>query len=122
MIKLIICVTRRSDLTREQFQDYWLNKHAPLYMKHADRYRTKKYLQCHTIDTPLNDAIRESRGMGPAYDGVAEVWFESEQDFIEAMGTPEGQELSEMLLADEANFLDHAKCSAFVTQEHEFPS
>lgn len=31
MIKLIICVTRRPNLTLEQFQDYWLNKHAPLF-------------------------------------------------------------------------------------------
>lgn len=89
-------------------------------MKFADRYRTKRYLQSHTIDTPLNEAIRESRSMGPAFDGVAEVWFESEEDFVEAMGTPEGQELSEMLVKDEANFLDHARCSAFITREQEF--
>ena len=120
MIKLIICVTRRPDLTLEQFQDYWQNKHAPLFMKFADRYRTKRYVQCHTIDTPMNEGIRESRGMGPAFDGVGEVWFESEEDFVEAMSTPEGQELSEWLLKDEANFLDHARCSAFITREVEF--
>jgi hypothetical protein len=30
MIKLSFFITRRSDLTREQFNDYWLNKHWPI--------------------------------------------------------------------------------------------
>ena len=42
-------------------------------------------MQCHTIDTPLNDGIRESRGMMQEYDGVAEVWFESEEELVSAM-------------------------------------
>ena len=31
MIKLIMCLHRRQDLTREQFQDYWLNRHGPFF-------------------------------------------------------------------------------------------
>ena len=107
-------------MSRQDFQDYWLNSHAPLFQKLADAYRTKKYVQCHTIDTPLNDSIRESRGMLQEYDGVAEVWFESEQDLIEAMSSPEGQEVSAILLKDESNFLDHTKSTAFIATEHFF--
>ena len=118
MIKFIMCCCRHPDLSREQFQDYWLNRHAPLFQKFAETYRTRRYVQCHTIDSPLNDAIRESRGMRPAYDGVAEVWFESEQDLVEAMSSPEGQKVSALLLEDEGNFLDHTKSTAFIAQEH----
>ncbi|MFG0256693.1 MAG: EthD domain-containing protein [Phycisphaerales bacterium JB043] len=118
MIKLVICVRRKAGMTLEQFQDYWLNSHAPLFMKYADRYKTKRYVQCHTVDTPMNEAIRASRGMEEGYDGVAEVWFESEEELMGAMGSPEGQELSEMLLEDEANFLDHGRSCAFITREH----
>ena len=119
MIKFIMCCTRHPDITREQFQDYWLNNHAPLYMKFADTFRTKRYVQCHTIDTPLNDGIRESRGMMQAYDGVAEVWFESEEELVEAMSSPEGQKLSAILLEDENKFIDHAKSTAFIAKEYE---
>ena len=118
MIKFIMCCTRHSDMSREQFQDYWLNSHGPLFQKFAETYRSKKYVQCHTIDTPLNDNIRESRGMQQEYDGVAEVWFESEQELIDAMSSPEGQEISAILLKDESSFLDHAKSSAFIVNEH----
>ena len=119
MIKFVMCCTRHPDLTREQFQEYWLHRHAPFFMKNAVVMRAKKYVQSHTIETPLNEGLRESRSMLPAYDGVAEVWFESEQDLIEAMSSPEGQELSATLLEDEGNFIDHSKSCAFIVREHE---
>ena len=120
MIKFVMCITRHPDMTREEFQDYWMNKHGPFFMENAGAMRAKKYVQSHTIDTPLNEGLRSSRGMLAEYDGVAEVWYESEQDLMEAMSSSEGQKLSAALLEDEGNFIDHAKSSAFIVKEHEF--
>ena len=119
MIKLVMCLHRRSDITREQFQEYWLNRHGPFFRQNAGVMRAKKYVQSHTVDTPLNAGMRESRGMLPEYDGVAEVWFSSEEDLMEAMSSPDGQKLSAALLEDEGNFVDHSKSSAFIVREHE---
>ena len=119
MIKFVMCLRRRSDLTREQFQEYWKNNHGPFFMKNADVMRAKKYVQSLTVDTPLNEGLRTSRGMLPEYDGVAEVWFESEEDLMAAMSSPEGQKLSAALLEDEGKFIDHAQSSAFIVKEHE---
>lgn len=58
--------------------------------------------------------------MMPEYDGVAEVWFESEEALIEGMNSPEAQKLGVVLLEDEKNFIDHSKSSAFIVNEHEF--
>jgi uncharacterized protein (TIGR02118 family) len=107
-------------MTREAFKDYWMNKHGPFFMKNAGAMRAKKYVQSHTVDTPLNEGLRESRGMLAEYDGVAEVWFESEEELMEAMSSPEGQKLSAALLEDEGNFIDHSKSSAFIVKEYEF--
>ena len=120
MIRLVMCLTRRSDLTRDEFQEYWKNNHGPLFMKNSGVMRAKRYVQSHTITSPLNDGMRESRGMLNEHDGVAEVWFESEMDLMEAMGSSEMQELSEALLKDEQNFIDHSKSSAFIVSEVEF--
>lgn len=106
-------------MTREQFQDYWLNSHAPFFMKNASVLRAKKYVQSHTIETPLNEGLKESRQMQPAYDGVAEVWFESEQDLMEALSSPEGQKLGAALQEDEEKFIDHSKSTAFIVKEIE---
>lgn len=107
-------------MTRAEFKDYWMNKHAPYFMENAAVMGAKKYVQSHTIDTPLNEGLRSSRGMQAEYDGVAEVWFESEEQLIEAMSSAEGQKLSVALLEDEGNFVDHSKSSAFIVKEHEF--
>ena len=119
MIKFVMCIRRHPDMTREQFQDYWMNKHGPFFVQNAGNMRAKKYVQSHTVDTPLNDGLRNSRGMQPEFDGVAEVWFKSEEDLMEAMSSPEGQKLSAALLEDEGNFIDHSKSSAFIVKEHE---
>ena len=120
MIKFVMCIHRHPDMTRQQFQDYWMNKHGPFFMDNASVIGAKKYVQSHTVDTPLNEGLRSSRGMGPEYDGVAEVWFESEQDLMEAMSSPRGQQLSAALLEDEGNFIDHSRSSAFIVKEHTF--
>lgn len=119
MIKFVMCLCRRSDLSREEFQDYWKNNHGPFFMENASVMRAKKYVQSFTVDTPLNEGLRSSRGMLPEYDGVAEVWFESEEDLMQAMSSPEGQELGIALLKDEENFVDHSKSCAFIVREHE---
>lgn len=120
MIKLIMCLRRKPDISREAFQDYWRNNHAQLFMKNAHIMRTKKYVQSHTITSPLNDGMKASRGMMDEYDGVAEVWFESEADLAEAMGTQEMADLGAILMADEETFIDHSASCSFIVQEEVF--
>lgn len=48
MIKFVMCLTRHPDMTREEFQDYWMNKHGPFFMSNADTMGAKKYVQSHT--------------------------------------------------------------------------
>lgn len=119
MIKFVMCMTRHPDMSREEFKDYWMNKHGPFFMKNAAAMRAKKYVQSLTLDTPLNEGLRSSRGMLPEYDGIAEVWFESEEDLMQGMSSAEGQKLGAALLEDERNFVDHSKSSAFIVTEHE---
>ncbi|WP_377189319.1 EthD domain-containing protein [Ruegeria meonggei] len=97
-----------------------MNKHEPFFQKNAAVTRSKRYVQSHTIDSPLNAAMKNSRNMLPEFDGVAEVWFTSEEDLMEAMGSSEMQELSVELLQDEANFVDHTRSCAFIVREREF--
>ena len=98
---------------------YWQNKHAPLFMSFVEVHGAKRYVQDQTIDSPVNDMLRESRGMVEAFDGVAEVWFESEEAFIAAMSSPEGEKLGAILSEDESNFIDHTRSTAFLAREVE---
>ncbi len=119
MIKLVMCVRRRPDLSRAEFQDYWFNHHGPLFRKFAETYKAIRYIQSHTINTPFNDKVRKVRGMSEEeYDGIAEIWWKSEKDFIEAISSSEGEKLRTVFLEDEAKFLDFTRSTAFFTEEH----
>jgi uncharacterized protein (TIGR02118 family) len=119
MIKFVMCLHRHPDMSRAQFHDYWKNQHAPLFQSFADTHHAIRYVQDHTMDSPVNDMLRESRGMVQEFDGIAEVWFESEQAFMDAMSSPEGEKMGAALGADESKFIDHARSCAFLATEHE---
>jgi hypothetical protein len=62
--------------------------------------------------------MKKSRGYAEEYDGVGEIWWESEKDFLEAVTSLQGQELRKMFVEDEARFVDLEKSSGFFTVEH----
>ena len=86
----------------------------PIYGVLAD---ITQYIQ---IRSDAKWRTKSPRGMLAEYDGVAEVWFESEHALLEGISSPEGQKLGAALLKDESNFIDHSKSSAFIVEEREF--
>ncbi len=117
MIKFVMNLTRHPKMSRAEFKAYWEQHHAPLFLKNAETLGARKYIQSLTIDSPLNQGLRESRGMLAEFDGVAEVWFDSEQALIEGMSSEEGQQIAAALQADEHNFIDHTKSAAYIVEE-----
>ena len=71
MIKIVYCITRRPHLTREQFQEYWLNHHGKAIWERATSIGMIKYAQNHTIDSALGAACAASRGGAEPYDGAS---------------------------------------------------
>ena len=57
MIRLVFPLRRKSDMTREEFQDYWLRSHAPLVAGFANDMGLLRYVQTHTITSPMNKAL-----------------------------------------------------------------
>ena len=119
MIKLVFCCRRKPGMTREQFQARWLDVHGPLVRKLREHLpQMKRYVQSHTLADAINDPLRASRGTAEPYDGITEVWFES----LEAMAADNGQpgiDAAQKLYEDEADFIDFATSSVFLTEEHE---
>jgi len=119
MLKFVYCVRRRPDISPAEFRKYWLEKHGPLVRKYASALRVKRYVQSHTLDTPLNDVAAGPRGTKAPFDGITELWWDSIEDLLQAAATPEGQEANRVLAEDEARFCDLPNCSVFFTEEHE---
>jgi uncharacterized protein (TIGR02118 family) len=118
MVKLIFCLRRLPGLSREEFQRYWREVHGPLVRRHAAVLRIRRYVQVHTFDDPLNAALQGGRGSADAFDGVAELWWDSREDLVAATASTEGRAASMELLDDERRFIDHARSPLFVGEEH----
>jgi hypothetical protein len=119
MVKLVYILRARDDVDPGQFHRYWLEVHGPKVRAVAEAIRARRYVQSHTIDTRLNDALVESRGMAPIYEGITEVWCDTLDDLHAAVASADGAEAMQMLLEDESTFIDFARSTIFMTEEHE---
>ena len=104
MIKIILLLYRRPDLTAEEFRRYWHEQHRPLLERLPGLRRLV-----------LNDVVPAPGGAPAACDGISEDWFESPEVMQAAFGSSEGQAVA----ADAANFLDLTRMQMLVVDEHE---
>nr|WP_240732918.1 EthD domain-containing protein [Halioglobus maricola] len=108
---------RAPHLSREEFVEYWQNKHAPLALEHAASMKMKRYVQNHRVDHVVAESSRQSRGcvMGD-FDGVAEACWNSFDEMLAGGGdTPE--EVARAILEDEAQFVDLQRSIIWFAEE-----
>ncbi|PCG14285.1 MULTISPECIES: EthD domain-containing protein [Sphingomonas] len=65
MIKMIFCLHRLPGLSREDFQLYWRERHAPLVQEVAPILRIRRYVQSHSF-THAAIAGRKTSSLGDA--------------------------------------------------------
>jgi uncharacterized protein (TIGR02118 family) len=118
VIKLVFSLRRRPEMTREEFQAYWRDHHAPLVSRHAEALRIRRYVQTHARASEFAAAQSAARGSEPdVYDGQAELWWESLDDLIAAGSTPAGQRAAAELLEDERRFIDLERSPLWIGEE-----
>jgi uncharacterized protein (TIGR02118 family) len=119
VIKLVFCLRRRADLSREEFQRHWRETHAPLVRERSPALAIRRYVQVHTLPAGTSAALAASRAVEEdEYDGVAELWWDSAESLAAAAATPEGRRAGTELLEDERRFIDLARSPIFLAEEH----
>ena len=79
MHKLIYVLRKKNELSVEKFQEYWLKTNSQIAKKLP---LLERYVQSHTL-------LSAYKKMIPAFDGIAEFWFDSYKDFQQAEGSQE---------------------------------
>jgi uncharacterized protein (TIGR02118 family) len=87
MTKVLIFLTKRKGMSRDDFRRYWRDVHGPLG---AAMPGVRKYVQNHALAD------------GTPFDGVAEMWFDSPEAMGAAFSSPEAAKAA----ADVPNLLD----------------
>ncbi len=118
MLKLTFCMYRLPHLTREQFQNYWENKHPLSAPSNAvEVLGIRKYIQVFPLSEADNSSVKKVRNGSNEFDGVAEIWIDDLETFTTKWKTGEGKEAFESFLEDEKNFVDWERSICFLAEE-----
>jgi uncharacterized protein (TIGR02118 family) len=104
MIKVVYCITKKPGLTDGEFFHYWKDIHGSIA---ARLPHLRRLVQNHRVVVPGDK-------YPPAYDGMAELWFDDAAALLAARQSPEWKAITE----DEANFIDGNRVAYFVSEEH----
>jgi uncharacterized protein (TIGR02118 family) len=108
VVKLIVVIVRRADISPEQFHQHWRVNHAQLVRNNpaCQRYM-RKYIQCHTLSS-------EYAAGKPPFDGVTELWFDSAEDKDKFFSDPD---YLREVKPDEPRFADMTRTVSFLCNE-----
>ena len=107
MVKAVIFLKRRQDLSREQFKEYWLTQHSKLEKENAEKNWVRKIV--------ASFAVEDGSLLEPPFDGMVELYF----DTIEDMKKDVAGEQRQIMYADEKNFCDHSEePMVIITEEY----
>ncbi|MFO1362535.1 MAG: EthD family reductase [Burkholderiales bacterium] len=104
MIKIIYFFKRRPGMSVEDFQAHWRTTHADIIVALPG---IRRYVQNHVLPS----AYRKGE---PAFDGVAESWFDDSGALKALAATPQYAAVR----ADEPQFIDGATMGSIITEEH----
>jgi len=121
MIKQVVFLKKRADLTMEQFMDYYENQHTQLAKRlgakpslpNAQRY-VRRYLT--PVKNPLTGEL-----IDPGYDCIMEIWWNSRDDFDAAMKGLANPEMLQARLDDERQLFASNSNPVCLVEEHDSP-
>src|SRR2546426_10611200 len=79
MLKLVYCITRRPGMSLEEFSRYWRDVHGPIGRRIPG---LRRLVQSHPVPQPGDLPA-------PAFDGMAELWFDDMVALEVARQSPE---------------------------------
>ena len=111
VIRLYFGLRRLERLTLDEFQDYWLNRHADFGRRLIPPYT---YHQLHA-DSVATGRLAQVTGLAASdLDGVVEVHFPDVAALVRQLSR---EEVARDALADERNFIDHARSQFWAYRE-----
>jgi uncharacterized protein (TIGR02118 family) len=102
MIKYLSILRKKPSWTEEEFRHHWKNVHGALI---AQLPGLMKYTQYHVQSAVLPGVEQVDEPI----EGIAELWFESEEALKQAMESPVGQRVTQDAaeLLERTNHYDH---------------
>jgi hypothetical protein len=117
MIRLITCITRKTDITPRKFRGYWDNPQFEILLDNLvsllEPFRISRKL---TLQVGANIRIMQARKTKEPYDAVIEWWFESASQLGPLLARPEAHAALKEMMKYQGQFIDLSKSPSFFTE------
>jgi uncharacterized protein (TIGR02118 family) len=90
MLKVMVFLRKRDDLSRDQFREHWRGPHGAIALRMPG---LRKYVHNHAVAD------------GGPWDGIAEMWFDDQAAMAAALSSPAAVEAAQ----DSPNFIAETK-------------
>jgi hypothetical protein len=121
MIKIVLMLRKRADLSREQFIDYYENHHVPLVMSLIGDYFADYKRNYIRWDNPVSahaapDFVAANGEQ--QFDVVTECWFKDEATMMECFDKSQNSDIAETIASDEENCFDRSSIRSLIVDEY----
>ena len=121
MIRLVHLLRRPSGLSEDAFTRIWRDEHGPLVASFQATLGLVRHVQLHP--DPARQGLGEGAsaargGMQPAFDGMAQTWWRSEEALRASLTSEAGAEAHAKLVESERRFVDHAASPLWLAREY----
>lgn len=116
MIKMLQCVRKDPALSASEFRKRW-QEYGNKLGKLAEEMNAVRVVLSTTLAIDLNRRLSEDRGTLPAFDGVAEISWESGAELMEASEQDTMQRRIAQLRRFQDSFLELSTSSIFLVAE-----
>ena len=118
MIRYINCFRKKSDVSAEEFREYWNGaEYNELIERIAAFYQTVRYAKNLTLRVEMGQKLISNRGMGEPYDGIIEYYWDNAHQLSALYETPEARTLGEQVNKYQSGFIDLTRSTAFFTED-----
>ena len=118
MIRISYLMRRLPNLSLEEFQSYWSEKHPQAAPQDAfSLLGVKRFVQVLPMDTDARDLVIGTRtGLEEPFDGMAELWVDSIEALKNDWSTEKAKEYIKIFYEDEQNFIDWNRSTILVSK------
>ena len=121
MIKIVIFMKKRPELSREQLIDLYENSHVPLIMKHTGSYMLDYRRSYPDWSDPISFSksydFNDDMTPDHDFDVITEIWVKDRATMIDMFGAAGTPELVKLVQADADRFRIQRSVRTCITEE-----
>ncbi len=117
MIRYLNCFRKKTDVTAEDFRDYW-NDAAfdQLIGEVASLTSAARHTKNLVLRVEMGERLLRDRGMSEPFDGIIEYYWDSAGGLASLYEREEGQDLLRRIDGYQGQFIDLSRSTAFFTE------